>query len=221
MNDEKQISSYEDEYEYEDEEETTFFSKKTNILIKGTLIIGSAIALGILGKKSYETGLEISNSIFSKSRAEKDYEEWVELIDDLTISSSRDLSRRIFNEVYINVGEDALYNEFNQQLMAVTSKEELGSIVEEYLQVYITRENKDLEEDKVTFDKKGNIYYNGQRLELDADAVCVLGNVFEDLNGSASFEDTVKSVIITELYKTEKSDGKQLVLEPLKRDLGY
>ena len=34
MNDEKQISSYEDEYEYEDEEETTFFSKKTNILIK-------------------------------------------------------------------------------------------------------------------------------------------------------------------------------------------
>ncbi len=187
------------------------------------------IILGILliGKKSFDTTYEQTEERIEMEHAKKDYQEFLDKLENLSFEEGN-LSKRIYQKTGILVEEDAFYQKVNEELVLLKTKEEVEEFVCSYLPEYISRKSKEMKKERFTFYSNA-IYYEDEKLKLDADSLEVLGAILESLVESKKdmseeeedewMRNMLKQLVASELYEVDTCSSKKLVLSPNTREL--
>jgi len=224
---EEKMNEFEELEEWEEFEHLKKSTLVRHVIIKLATFSAVALMLGGVAKASYEKGYAFSSAITQDNTASRNYKKYMELLEDISLSKEKNLSKEIYGVTSINVGSSEFYTDANETLKNIETKEELESFAYAYLREYVTQNNDSLNEGNVSFEGKG-IYYNSEMMDLDADAIYVIGSILESLQSIPSgltaeeekewVKSVVKQIIASELYQVEENNSKKLELKPCERE---
>lgn len=200
-------------------------TKKAILLdaVLGTIKISAFTAfLWYLGSTAYNEGFKYSNETLAEKHATEDYNDIKKKISGIEVD--KNLTDRIYSVTGIFVGEEEYFKEVNLKLESITSKEDLEVFATKYIKKYIDITNEYIEEDKLTVAPDGKIYYHGNVLELDHDAMYVLENMINTLKNGENItsltdelqyiDDLKRQLLISQVYEQDDdATSKKLALK--------
>lgn len=183
-----------------------------------------ALVLTLIGTKSFEKMYYETTEQLTEQQARRDYDKAMDLLDKIDLDRSLDISEEIYRIVAIDVEKNRLYRDLNQQLLEVESTDALEQLTMEYLKSYIVKYTQALRKEDISF-VEGEILYKSEVLDLDVDAVYVLGSLLESFENIPQTEEekkewmdfVIKQILATELYEPVGTT-KKLALSPKKSE---
>lgn len=179
------------------------------------------IAIAYAGRHAFNMTYTETTAKIEEKNANKEYEEMMKLLKQISLEEGVDLSEKIYQVTSINIEDNQLAQEFNERLQKVETREELQELVLSYLKKYVTQNNKSLREENIEF-LDNTVYNKNEPMQLDADARSVIESILmampmkEDMTPEEEQEWAQKLlhlVLATEVYEIDKSSSKVLELK--------
>ncbi len=204
------------------------FSKKEVIKFLLTMgydfseILVIVLAFYIAGKYAFNKGFAPANDYFSKKNAEETLDRFMEELEEIPTVGNTNITRNlhVFSKDYVAT---EFYEKMNRDIARVENQKDLKDFLATYIPEYMASGNDHLEKENISI-VDGDICYDGNFVELDADAKEVLGSLaltYESIPVDLSkdeeqewMDQVLRKVMASELYEIEESTSKKLVLEP-------